>query len=130
MSTSKSATSLFGGFGIADAAARDAAFDFLQVTGAHHVGRDDETEILAAVDVVEEYLFVGRPCAAGDENGVTLGEAFDEAFVEVVAVSSDKRSQLWWAAVEFASILGRAMKSSSRTAVMRPRIAGNLRHTS
>ena len=48
------------------------------MTGAHHVGRDDETEILAAVDVVEEYFFVGRPCAAGDENGVPLGEAFDE----------------------------------------------------
>ena len=42
------------------------------------MGRDDETEILAAVDVVEEYFFVGRPCAAGDENGVPLGEAFDE----------------------------------------------------
>ena len=42
------------------------------------MGRDDETQVGVAVDVVEENLLVGGPCAAGHEDGVPLGEAFDE----------------------------------------------------
>ena len=50
-------------------------------------------------------------------------------FEEAGAVSSERCRAVSWA-VESASIPGSAMKSSSRAAVMRPRIAGNLRHTS
>lgn len=44
-------------------------------------------------------------------------------FEEEGVASSDKRSRPWRVSVESASIPGRAMKSSSRAAVMRPRIA-------
>ncbi len=51
-----------------------------------------------------------------------------EVFEVGVASSVTNVPRAWWVSVK--SRFGRAMKSSSRAAVMRPRIAGNLRHTS